>query len=57
MNGVDERTVGEEDVRLEHLGQVSARHHWLYLAGVLGGGLVLMILFIAALGAGSTGAG
>jgi TRAP-type C4-dicarboxylate transport system permease small subunit len=40
-----------EDVRREHLAEVSVPRQWAYLAGVIGGGLVAMILFIALLGA------
>ena len=42
----------EDDVREEHLAEVHEPAQWLYLFGVLGSGLVLMIVLIALLGAG-----
>jgi hypothetical protein len=45
-----ERTVTEEQVRLEHLRQVDKGRHWTYLVGVLVGGTLLMIGLIALLG-------
>jgi hypothetical protein len=39
----------EEDVRQEHLQAVSARRHWLYLVGVLGGAFVLMLAIMVLL--------
>ena len=41
----------EEDVREEHLAAVHQPAQWLYLFGVLGVGLLLMLGFIALLGA------
>ena len=41
----------EDDVREEHLAEVNQSAQWLYLFGVVGGGLVLMVAFIALLGA------
>ena len=46
----DERTITEDQVRAEHLGEVHVGRHWAYLAGVLGGGLLVMIALIAILG-------
>ena len=47
----DERTITEQDVEEEHLKGVRIRHHWAYLVGVIGGGLILMILFMVLLDA------
>jgi hypothetical protein len=49
---VDERTVTEEDVRREHQSAVDPTAHWVYLLGVLAGGVAVMLLLIAGLGAG-----
>ena len=49
---MSEREIDEEQVRAEHLAEVDERVQWTYLVGVLGGGTILMILFIAVLGAG-----
>ena len=40
----------EDEVRDEHLREVKPVAHWLYLIGVLAGGLVLMVFFMALLG-------
>jgi len=48
-----ERDITAGDVRREHVQNVKVGAHWAYLATVLGGGLILMVLFIAALGAAS----
>ncbi len=40
-------------VRSEHLAEVNPPAHWAYLFGVLLGGLALMVLLMAWLGAGS----
>jgi hypothetical protein len=45
-----ERTVTEEQVRLEHLRLVDIGHHWIYLIAVLLGGTLVMIGLIAVLG-------
>lgn len=50
----DEQTITEEDVRHEHLGSVNKSAHWAYLFGVLAASFVLMIAFIAVLGAGGS---
>jgi hypothetical protein len=42
-----------DDVREEHLSEVSQPAHWIYLIGVIVAGLLLMLGFIALLG--STG--
>jgi hypothetical protein len=47
----DERHLTEDDVRAEHAKSANPRAHWLYLAGVLLLGFVLMIVLIALLGA------
>ena len=47
----DERNLTEDAVRTEHLREVHVGRHWAYLGAVLGGGLLLMIALIAALGA------
>jgi hypothetical protein len=39
----------EEQVREERLGSVDVRAHWLYLAVVLGGSLLLMVVLMALL--------
>ena len=53
MAKAKEKTLTEEDVRTEHLGEVNEPAHWAYLFAVLVGGTVLMILYIAALGGGA----
>ena len=47
---MSERTITEDQIREEHLREVPVRVHWSYLFGVIGGGIVLMLAFIAALG-------
>jgi len=47
---VSERTITEDQVREEHLAEVHQPLHWLYLAVVLLGSLVLMIGFLGLLG-------
>ena len=46
---MDEREIDAEDVRREHLEQVDARAHALYLGGVLVGASVLMLLLLVVL--------
>jgi hypothetical protein len=48
---MSELDVSEEDVRKEHMEQVRPGSQWLYLVAVLGGGFILMVVLIAALGA------
>ena len=48
----DEKTIDEEKVRKEHEADVHQPIQWLYLAGVLVGGTVLMLVFVAFLGTG-----
>lgn len=48
---MSELDLTRDDVREEHLAEVNQPAHWLYLFGVLGGGLVLMVAFIALLDA------
>jgi len=50
---VDERTIDEAQVRLEHRGSVNVPGHWAYLLGVLIGGTILMIALIALISSGS----
>ena len=52
MTTKDETKINEEDVRAEHLASVRAGPHWVYLFGILGGGFVIMVAFIALLGGG-----
>ena len=47
---MSERDVDQDQVRAEHLEEVDERLHWAYLAVILVGGTVAMILFIALLG-------
>jgi hypothetical protein len=47
----DETKLTEDDVRAEHHESAKPAAHWVYLFGVLGGGLVLMLALIAYLGA------
>ena len=49
---MSEKTITEGEVREEHLSEVNPLAHWAYLGGVLGGAIVLMLLFMALLGAG-----
>lgn len=53
MAKAKEKTLTEDDVRAEHLGEVNEPAHWAYLFAVLIGGTVLMILLIAAMAGGS----
>ena len=46
----DETELTEDDVRAEHHKSAKPAAHWVYLFGVLGGGLVLMLALIAILG-------
>jgi hypothetical protein len=48
---MSEREVTEQQVRQERLGQVDQGAHWLYLATVLAGSIILMLVFIALLDA------
>ncbi len=47
---MSEKTIDEEQVRQEHLAEVDAGRHWLYLVAVLLGGTLLMLGVIAWLG-------
>jgi len=49
----DERDLTQDDVRKEHLASVDQRVQALYITGVIGIGLVLMIVLIALMGAAS----
>ena len=48
---MSERDVTEEQVRAEHQTSVSVPAHWAYLVAVLVGGMLLMLVFVAWLGA------
>ena len=48
----DARTVDAEQVRREHEEEVRRPIVWAYLAFVLGGGMIVMLGLIAALGSG-----
>jgi hypothetical protein len=48
---MSEQTIDEELVREEHLAEVNQAAHWAYLAGVMFTGTLLMLAFIAWLGA------
>jgi hypothetical protein len=50
---VSEKTIDQETIREEHLKEVHQPMQWAYLMGVLGGGTLLMLGFIALLGAGA----
>ena len=50
---MSERSVDEDQVRREQEEAVDPRQQWAYLAAVLVGGCIVMLLFIALLG--STG--
>ena len=47
----DETKLTEDDIYDEHQRAVNPTAHWAYLFAVLVGGLVLMVAFIALLGA------
>jgi hypothetical protein len=49
---VSELDLSEDDVREEHLKAVNVPAEWAYFFGVVIGGFILMVLFIALLGAG-----
>ena len=48
---MSEEKITEVKVRNEHLREVNPPMHWAYLFGVLMGGLLLMVLLMALLGA------
>jgi hypothetical protein len=49
---MSDENISEEKVRNQHLREINQTAHWAYLVAVLLGGLFLMVLFIAVLGAG-----
>jgi hypothetical protein len=49
----DEKTITEIRVRNEHLREINEPAHWIYLLGVLVGGLALMLFLLAMLGGGA----
>jgi hypothetical protein len=53
MAKANEKTLSEDDVRAEHVGEVNVPAHWAYLFAVLVGGTILMILMIALMAGGS----
>jgi hypothetical protein len=50
---VSEKTIDQETIREEHLKEVHQPAQWAYMLGVILGGTVLMLGFIALLGAGA----
>jgi hypothetical protein len=48
---VSDEKITEVRVRNEHLAEVNATAHWVYLFGVMLGGLALMVVLMALLGA------
>ena len=48
---MDERNVTEQDVYREHMASVNPAAQWAYLFGVLAASFLLMLLFVAWLGA------
>jgi hypothetical protein len=52
---VSEREVTEDQVRREHKESVNVPAHWAYFATVLLGSAVLMLAFVALLGAAHSG--
>ncbi len=48
---MNEDEITDEEVRDQHLSEVNVPMHWLYLGGVLVGSSVIMLTFIALLGA------
>jgi hypothetical protein len=48
---VSDEKITKVKVRNEHLREVNPAAHWAYLFGVLMGGLLLMVLLMALLGA------
>lgn len=51
---MSEKTISEEKVREEHLGEVNPTAHWAYMFGVLLGSTVLMVVFIALMAGAAT---
>ena len=49
---MSEKTIDADQVRDEHLAEVHEPLHWAYMAGVMGGGFIGMLVLIALLGAG-----
>ncbi|HEX5939912.1 MAG TPA: hypothetical protein VFZ12_06095 [Dehalococcoidia bacterium] len=50
----DERTITDQDVWEEHLGEVNVPLHWAYLVGVIVGAFLLMLGLLSLLGAGGS---
>jgi hypothetical protein len=50
---MSEKTIDQEAVRQEHLAEVHPPAHWAYLFGVIFGTMLVMLAFIAWLGASS----
>ena len=50
---MSERTIDQEAVRQEHLAEVHQPAHWAYLLGVILGTTLVMLVFVAWLGASS----
>jgi hypothetical protein len=51
---VSDENITEARVRNEHLGEINQPAHWAYLFGVLIGGIGLMMVLMALLGAGAS---
>jgi hypothetical protein len=49
-----ERDITPEDVEQEHLASIHVGSHWAYVAAVLGGSTLGMLVLIALLGASAT---
>jgi hypothetical protein len=50
---MSEKTIDEEAVREEHLQEVNEPAHWAYVAAVLAGSTLLMLVLIAWMGGAS----
>lgn len=53
MSREQDREITGEQVRREHLAEVKVPFHWAYLLGMFGGSFLIMMAFIAWLGAAS----
>jgi hypothetical protein len=51
VSPTNDATITEEDVRQEHQQSARPGAHWVYLFGVIGGSMLLMLALIAFLGA------
>ncbi len=48
----DESTISQDEVWDEHVRDVHVGRHWAYALGVMGGGFLIMVGFMALLGGG-----